>query len=527
MKAVLAFAILSMFAGRLSAAVPAEPGRFLPSSSFYYHLENYSAPMHHLQEFADRVHQKILRSQLPDQKKRELCAVLGTIRLAAAKLGLHDNIASGASSVPIRETLHGISFYRTTRVLVNGNPDAPGLLWHSFTQTPVIRDDFLNTIPDSALLAMELQLNAYQVNSCLAEFLTVLGENSPLTVDPQIARALSGRWKIIILSTGTELSVPDRNGQVRAIAEKLLSGSLAGSLKFPGTNGGLRLHAAKDRLVIRLGFIPAQPGTGVPAESAAMELLRQNLPEKASGFGFVSPAFFQLLLKTAGGFNMDTQFPLTAAALSATNEALVLHSVSSWDPVSEERLLPLAIFGTGSIRELLDAGGKLHDSARLLQAEKECTAKLKTMSSALQKYARSHQGKFPAGNTIETFRELTAAGLIRPGNLICPAATGDTPAPNADSIGYDNCSYVYIGGSDRNTPGDFPLVFDWPLNHKNRFQILTVNGQVRTFEVERLNSCRKLASFLQSRFRYSEKDFQRLRAAADLLDAKFLKGHSK
>ena len=128
---------------------------------------------------------------------------------------------------------------------------------------------------------------------------------------------------------------------------------------------------------------------------------------------------------------------------------------------------------------------------------------------------------------MKEYIELLASGLIAPDELICPAAHGDNPARDAASFTYDNCSYVYVGGSGPQTPEDFPLVFDWPLNHRDRFHVFTVGGKVLTFSLKDLKSCRRLASFLQSRFRYSEPDFRRLLEAADKLDAKFLKGHSK
>ena len=68
---------------------------------------------------------------------------------------------------------------------------------------------------------------------------------------------------------------------------------------------------------------------------------------------------------------------------------------------------------------------------------------------------------------------------------------------------------------------------DWPLNHRDEVRILTVGGKIHTFSIRDLNSCRKLASFLQSRFLYPEQDFRRLLDVADTLDNTFLKGYSK
>ena len=142
------------------------------------------------------------------------------------------------------------------------------------------------------------------------------------------------------------------------------------------------------------------------------------------------------------------------------------------------------------------------------------------LADALEKYAAEHDGRFPAEEGIAGLKTLLEAGLIAPSALICPG-TEDEAAADTESFTFDNCSYVYFGGFNRKSNPKLPLVIDWPFNHADAVNVILVDGSVETLELENPENCRRVVSYLHTRYHYTEPEFKQLMQKAAALDQQF------
>lgn len=529
MKTILRTAAAFALALAGCAAPPqgtADMRDILPESDLYYYRASCAEPVRRIQELFDRLDQEMQRSQLPDRRKHELCAIFAACRLALLRSGLADDIACGVSSVRMPDGGPG---FLTTRALVAGKK-SDGLLWKMFgSQTRNIRAE-LAALPADTLAAFSIDLRTEEIaaqSAGIAELFTGM----PMQWT-QVAQALTGRWRFVcrpgMPDMYFELTVPDRKQTLGAFLKTFFPPRTKDTIRLPKFDNGIEpvILLAGEELILRIGS-PADPPGGGLASLPEVDSSLRVLPETGAGWFYLAPGWINGMTRDSAVLPAATDLPRILAVLDVRPDALILRSRSDWDPLSEAWLLPIVAAGAKPLSDLLAAGEEMQESAREMQSFRACEKQIGLLGAAFRTYASAHGGKFPAGHDIEGCRELLAAGLIGPEAFVCPAARGDTPAKDAASFTYDNCSYVYIGGSGPDTPEDFPLVFDWPINHCGQFHVFTVGGKVLSFSLKELNSCRKLASFLQSRFRYPEPDFRRLLDVADKLDAKFLKGHSK
>jgi len=498
----------------------------LPESDLYYYRAACTEPVRRVQELFDSLDMTIQRSKLPDRRRRELCTLFAACRLALLRSGLADDLAVGVSSVRAPDGEPG---FFTTRALAAGKQSG-GLLWKVFGPQPRnIRDD-LAALPADTLAAFSADLQSAEIAARIAEVAELFaGEPQQWT---SIARAMSGRWTFLCRPGAPdmyfELTIPDRERKLGTLLKTFFPPRPDGVIHLPKLDNGAEpvVLSEGETFKLRIGTPAPVSGGGLAAVPEVQTFLRA-LPETGAGWFYLAPGWISGMTGENAVIPAAADLPRVLAVLEVRPDALVLRSRSDWDPLSEAWLLPVMAFGAKPLAELTVSGGQARDSARELHDLRACEKRIGALGDAFRAYASAHGGKFPAADDIEGCRELLASGLIGPDGFICPAARGDTPAREAASFGYDNCSYVYVGGSGPQTPEDFPLVFDWPLNHRGRFHVFTVGGKVLSFSLDGLSSCRKLASFLQSRFRYPEPDFRRLLDVADKLDAKFLKGHSK
>jgi len=256
---------------------------------------------------------------------------------------------------------------------------------------------------------------------------------------------------------------------------------------------------------------------GLPTEGIAFFYSRENYAElfnllmEAFGQSFRmpenewSPSQFTILGRDGNNFLAVSNGDLDA------NQKTVLHRV----------VLPAAIAGFVAKEYLNKNGGTLNAEAEAPDTTGECQLRLEQFKSALSAYAEKHNGAYPAKNDIEGIRELLAGKFLPLEATICPgAASEDTPAADAKSFDYANCSYVYFGGSTVKSNPKLPLVADWPLNHKGAVNILLVDGSIEKIDLETTN-CKRIVGKLQAMYHYNEEEFQNLVKQADALDKLF------
>ena len=98
---------------------------------------------------------------------------------------------------------------------------------------------------------------------------------------------------------------------------------------------------------------------------------------------------------------------------------------------------------------------------------------------------------------------------------------GEKAAADTESFTFDNCSYVYFGGFNRKSNPKLPLVIDWPFNHADAVNVILVDGSVETLELENPENCRRVVSYLHTRYHYTEPEFKQLMQKAAALDQQF------
>lgn len=132
-----------------------------------------------------------------------------------------------------------------------------------------------------------------------------------------------------------------------------------------------------------------------------------------------------------------------------------------------------------------------------------CTQSLEQIRDAVNDYADAHNGELPAADGAGGFKEFEYPGGELPG---CPAS------------GDGGKSLIYLGPWKAGANGRLPLVIDRPENHPDHFNVLYLDGSVRTHMLNRPGSFKRMAGFLHTVNDYSEADFRELIRRADAID---------
>lgn len=494
-------------------------------------------------------------SELPAKKKAGIAkGVAAALRLIAA-MGAEGEVGIGASSIRVGEPGCPKVMYRNRFFNCHGDRPAPGIAW---TIGGVENRDLapvFSAIPADALLAADFELYPDQLIGIFREIekdFARPGQPSVLTKEVEdIIRAVSGNFGVLIAERGqgetnklpvsVMLAIPDRDGKIFN-----LIATVTGQSKVePKGNGELKIPAINDELMVSPVIYYSDNMTTIyssevfAANYAVAESITANpefarltrdMPEKGLGVLYTGPGIGRKIAELTDdlGFKLPIEIPAQLLIWEKVSNGIVATQNSAWDinhwqalanvlPAAAMMVQPLAM-----LINLADDGGECPaevappDTAAVLE-------QLKAIDVSLREYAIGHDGKFPAGDDIAGLRELLKATSLESGMLISPAAGGDELSVEADNLTYDNCSFIYFGGSAVASTPNLPLLVDWPFNQKDCFSVLFVNGEVATFQVENLNSCRRLVSFLQSKFKYSESELNRLLATADKLDKMFVK----
>ena len=103
-----------------------------------------------------------------------------------------------------------------------------------------------------------------------------------------------------------------------------------------------------------------------------------------------------------------------------------------------------------------------------------CREHLSRIGAALLLYADENGGAFPAADGIPGFEALP---LAEAEVWVCPSGSEQV---DFRRLSRRNCSYVYLGGANREQ-AECPVAFELPGNHaRNRVNILYADGRVET-----------------------------------------------
>ena len=362
-------------------------------------------------------------------------------------------------------------------------PDAPGLLNAFFAPTNTLRfRETLTALPRSTELALAADLRPGEILKALRHA-GVWGERIVLELEAfwPLLEDTSGVWRLL------QIRRPGRTD-----AEYVL--------ELPDPNG-------------KLGGLPA-------------EFLRQVLPEAAELVKgdrrvtiYSSPAVKAYLrdphtLKL--GDNADfarwfSRMPETGFFWLYQGEnfsaADLLGGVATVPTVPRPALLT-AVRTPDGIRLAANSGSGLLElllrrllSAQLPEAEEEEETPPAPGPNQTENCA--------CAAALRQLKERTQRSPVpgTPGLRACFG--GAVPAETAAAI-------VYFGSSEK---GDTPLAISAPGRHNNRFHVLFNDGTLKTYRLEKPDSCRRIVSFLQTEKRWEEKVWRQLMDLAARMDA--------
>ena len=520
-----------------------------PGGSYYQYSE-LTATLASLYAYGDRVSQAILQSDLPPADREKLAGLLNTVMLGISLAGLDGEVAAGSSSVPLNLLPDSPVRYRNVSYAGYGPGMGQGLLWQFFgTKNRDLRDH-LRAIPADALFVADFEFYPER----FLEFFERIAANfakegRPTLTIPDSVReffpAMGGEWFVLLRPVPPEkqnggmpisflIGMPDHGNKIFRKLTHFEETPEAGTTRKLSQLGAVLpftpvLMAGENSLCLYSDeqAIPAfKEGIPVLADTEQFAALTSGLKMEGTGFFYSSAGLGNLLTtltpEICNGIAIPVELPNQLYIMRKESNGLLVEGNSGWDLNTTQFGLSLTPMLLQLSLEMFNSAEDQQDDAQETADFQECGNRMQQLQKGLAAYADAHDGRFPAGNDIEGFRELIAAGNIPPDAALCPAARGDQPAKDAQSFDYDNCSYVYFGGATRQSPPYLPLVVDWPFNHQDRFHVLFVNGEIRSYPLENLSSCRRLVSFLHSEFKYTESEFLKLLQTADKLDAKFI-----
>jgi hypothetical protein len=221
------------------------------------------------------------------------------------------------------------------------------------------------------------------------------------------------------------------------------------------------------------------------------EFLKQ-LPPEGAGFLYWSEAFSRALLPPESAIQQNTKVPTFFGVAENTGRSVEFTALCNCD-ISELKMfgmlqLPLrygALLLWKNRQETMQFERRQQAQAAAVQTARTCAEQLKELYPALKDFARKHNGKFP-----DLLTDLPLDGK----KLLCP---------EPDS------AYFYMPGMTLDSNPEFPLLFDI-ARHGNLVNVLLVNGEILSLDLNGDLSPKRVISILQTRFRYPEKELQML-----------------
>lgn len=520
----------------------------LDSDGTYYYIANKSGALKALESYAAELTNALLNSKLPEENRARLAGMIHTVMLVFSLAGLGGELGCGASSIELPAAQGELPYFRNTAFLCHGEKPANGLIWQLFgTRNRDLSAD-LGAIPADALFAADFEFYPAAAAMTAERLLAGLRrENGAPVINDSTLKVLQnigGEWSILLIPLRTQgkgngglpfglmIAATDRDGSgYRMLASMLEASPAAPELLLPPLPGMARRDAARivhaDGMTI---FYSSMQCVSRLAESQTMlkdtpgyAALAQKLPTEGVGFVYNSERLGELLadfFRRNGELVLPVDLPNQLIIVGRTENGAKAVGNSNWDyniASLEFSLLPLVGSLTGKVTEMFE---DLQFAAQEKANQDACLKNLELLAAAFSQYRAKHHALPPAGE-LDGLKALLRDGNVTPAQLLCPAASGDAPAASAAALNYGNVSYVYFGPWGKGTNGELPLLADWPLNHPDQFNVLLNNGSIVTFQVENLENCRRLVSFLHSRYKYSEAEFKKMLEIADKLDRMF------
>lgn len=535
---------------------------YLDRGGSYYRISD-NAPLCREAEAFFKKFQKSLLDARSSEKfdSEQLMIASSVVELAVRLSGITECRWSGASSLRVPDALETTFRNRTFYLLPE---KSAGVFWAlpGKNNRPLLKE--LTDLPSDTLFAGDFILDLEPLGEMLEK--SSFGGGKPDMSCRMLFKAgirelctgISGEWGFAVFpqrSSGTYhdfvLTFPDRGLRLFKRLSEFVRNLPAA--KVGGSEISLRLRPGKlpvlctgadDRITIyssaeaRKHFcssdsaLAKQPdfrrlSRGLPEEGVAVfysagtlpETKTITLPERFGGLS-VDPADFDrpqmvVVRRESNGLSVTSNsgFDIPTTDIISVFVAPALVLASHWNEIAA--LLPRS----GVLPAKATANESEPQPQRQNEHVAECGAHLARVAEALKAYAGKH-GDVPSETDITGLRKLLADGKLRLADLVCPNSP-ETPAPSAEQLDFNSCSYIYFGAWKKGSNPKLPLLVDRPENHKDQFHVIFKDGSAALFKLENCSSIRRMAGFLHTKFSYGEEEFTELISRASRLDSLF------
>ena len=438
------------------------------------------------------------REDVPHSRKLLLQRRFVTAKLLIQLAGLDQLRGAGWSAKTLAGNRYGHDFIHSRAFLALPG-EKPGALNGFFLpDDPLNLPEFLGALPRETDFAVAAALDPgaalealKQAGSWGENLALELAENFPLR---EIFKDLRGTWKFVQVTlpgrgeSDFMLELPDNSGALRRLPEPE---RLA---LFPGSRQAARDHG------VTIYSSPQAEKFFTSADRPKMRdrtdfaTLLRALPEQ------VCCAVYQ-----DRGFSLTDE--LTGVGPGAAGALPALVTISR----AGEGMLIAGNGDCGVLELLFRAAAKLLNFPRSEEDAAERTPAPAQPPS---------ESPCDCVEALELLRKVPkpSAKPGMPGLRECfngeiPAALRRDPAGKPDA---DNCKIVYFGHAAQ---ADLPLAVSRPSRHPDRFHVLFNDGRIRTFMLDRPDSCRRIVSFLHTEKRWEETVWRRLMRLAEALDS--------
>lgn len=522
----------------------------LDAGGSYFMIANPRYLIDGLEREGSRFAAMMAQSELPKEIRDPFVLFSAAFEIGWHLSGIDELEGYGMSSRVFQHDKEGRARLFTNRSAILLRPEAQGAIWSLVGRKNRPLTEEFNALPVGTAFAADFEFHPEALWEALCRTDRSAGDadrfsrtllNMPLE---KLLRSLSGEIGMLLFLD--QEADPETLEGVRALLvlndrERLLF-QLAQRLPGEKTDENtfilepvsscpwlvIRFTHADSMLYVTLGSDTMEKLGSAPrlAETPEFRELAEGLPAEGSGFFYVGPplaGFLEKLLNRQ--FDDKVAFStgrpaygLAVTRCEADGYTTVAHASIDYNEIDFLKQLALPFFTF--VVALSEQFNERQETIEAGQALTACRSRLEVVRDALMKYAAGHDGAFPAQAGISGLRELLSGGLLSPGALICPGSE-DEPAKDVESFTFDNCSYLYFEGLTRKSNPKLPLLIDWPFNHAGRVNVILVDGTIETLEVPEAENCRKIASYLQTRYQYSEAEFRELFRKAARLDQQF------
>ena len=524
----------------------------LDSDGSYLMISNPRYLIEGLEREGSRFAAMMAQSDLPREIRDPFILFSAAFEIGWHLSGIDELEGYGKSSRVYRRDAEGRARLFTNRSTVIGKPGAEGVVWALGGRRNRPLSEEFRALPVGTAFAADFEFHPEALWQALERTDRSAGELDRLCRKllkislPKLLSSVSGEIGVLLFlddeadpetmqGVHALLVLNDREGflfrQLGQLAQLLPgtkseeNGFTLGQIEeYPTLS--IRLFREDSTLYITAGAETLERMASAPrlADTPEFRELAEGLPTEGTGFFYVGSPLGDFLSRVLNRqfddkirFDARRLYGLAVTRSEPDGISTMAHASVDYNQIDFLQGIALPFFTF--VAALSDQFNDRQESILAGQQLTMCRNRLAAVRDALMKYAASHDGAFPAEAGLGGLKALLAGGLP-PAALVCPAGE-DEPAKNTEEFSFDNCSYLYFEGMTKKSNPKLPLLIDWPFNHAGAVNVILVDGTIETLEAADVENCRKVASYLQTRYQYNEAEFRELFRKAARLDQQF------